>query len=373
MAAFVEEGFDVALHAGCVHEDEGLADFVEGGLVATGGFAFAGVEVEVFVEAEGVEVGGEGGGEAVEDFVGFLDETGDIGLVEGAEGEAGFDVDFGVPGAEGGEFECGGFFAVELADEGDDGFFDGVVEGEAVLGGVVEAFEGGPDVSAVVGEAGVLGDLLAEGEELVEEVVELFAVLDAAVGDGTPGAFAEGAVGFFEEAGGLGEGVVFAVDVGHLGAGDFVEFVGEAGDLGFEGDVFGAEDVDVGLPLAGEEEELGVGDGECGAVGGFEELFLEGEEEGFDVGFDVFDEMHELFFDGGVIGVAGFGDVEAGAVFVDDGGELGEIEEELVEVGGGGEGAVEERSVEGLEDGEVGDFEVGWDELAGGVCHGKGG
>lgn len=50
---------------------------------------------------------------------------------EGIDGE--------VPGAEGGELELGTAVGVEGAEGGDDVEFDGVVELEAIVGGVVEA------------------------------------------------------------------------------------------------------------------------------------------------------------------------------------------------------------------------------------------
>ncbi len=119
-------------------------------------------------------------------------------------------IDGGVPGAKGGEVHVVAALLIELGDEGDTGLCDGVGEFEAVVGGVVEALEVFPHVGAVVGEAGVLGDLLAEGKELVEDVFQRFAVGEAAVVDQLPGLLAGWAVGEFQEFAHLLEGVFLA-------------------------------------------------------------------------------------------------------------------------------------------------------------------
>ena len=47
VSAFVEEGFDIALQAGGVHEDERLAGFFQRHEISTGLFALAALKIEI--------------------------------------------------------------------------------------------------------------------------------------------------------------------------------------------------------------------------------------------------------------------------------------------------------------------------------------
>ena len=82
VSAFVEEGFDVALQAGGVHEDEGLAGFFQGHEIAAGLFSLAALEIEISVLLQLIEIGSQFGREAIEDFAGFADENIDLVFVE---------------------------------------------------------------------------------------------------------------------------------------------------------------------------------------------------------------------------------------------------------------------------------------------------
>ncbi len=140
VAAFVEEDFDIELEASGVHEYEGLFGCFERRLESTGAFAMTGVEVEVAVVLEGLELGSVVGGDAVEGLACFFDEGVDVLFIEGAEGRSGVDVNSGVPGFECVEVESLAALFIEIVEEGHDEGFDGVGEVVAVLGGVVEAF-----------------------------------------------------------------------------------------------------------------------------------------------------------------------------------------------------------------------------------------
>jgi len=365
VAGFVEHGFDVVLLADGVHEDEGEAGFGKGGLVAAGGFAFAVVEVEEVEVAQGLEAAGEGAVEVVEDVLGAVDHL--VHVEEGAEGGAAEGIDGEVPGAEGGELELGAAVGVEGAEGGDDVEFDGVVELEAIVGGVVEAAAGAEGVGEVVGEAGVGGDGGAEVEELVEGGFDGFDFLEAALGDELPGFLAEGAVGFFEVAAHLGEGGFLAAEVDGEGAGEFLVLLAEAGFVGFEGDVFGAEEFDVELGVAVEDVVAGLG--ELGAEGVGEVDFREFELAGFELRLDLLDELEVGALGLGAVGVTGHGDVAAGGFFVEGGGEFAPVEEPVFEAGEGDGGVgVEFEGVEvGLDLGPVAEVEVGGEELARGV------
>src|SRR5688572_11152990 len=85
VAALVQEGLDVALGAGGVHEDEGLAGLFEAGLVAAGLLALSAGEVEVLAAGEGLEVLGQRGGDALEDGASLRDQQGGLIAAEGRE------------------------------------------------------------------------------------------------------------------------------------------------------------------------------------------------------------------------------------------------------------------------------------------------
>jgi hypothetical protein len=186
----------------------------------------------------------------------------------------------------------------------------------------------------------------------------------AALGGQLPGLLAGGAVGLFEVLGGLLEGQLLAAEGdGHVAA-DRVVVGDELGGVGLERDVLVAEDLNGGLPLAGEDGVLFLR--KRGEVGAGEELLLELEEEGLDLRLDLLDELEEAALDLLVVGVAALVDVAAGAVLIGDAGELGEVGEPAFEVGGGVQGAVEELAVEGFDLGPVGGVEFARDEGAGG-------
>ena len=97
--------------------------------------------------------------------------------LERAQGGAAQGVDGEVPGAEGVDAEvlarrC----SWRSASQRDDDSFDGVSEAGRRRRPVVEPFAVAVGVVGVVVEAGLGGDLDAEGEHLVEQVVELVAV-----------------------------------------------------------------------------------------------------------------------------------------------------------------------------------------------------
>ena len=110
---------------------------------------------------------------------------------------------------------------------------DGVVEAEAILGRVIEALVIGEGVGAEIGEAGGMGDLVAQDEELVEEFLELVGVLQAALDDGFPRGFAAGAVGFLLDAAHAGERLFLAVELDGHAAADFLVLLRELRDLRF--------------------------------------------------------------------------------------------------------------------------------------------
>ena len=132
------------------------------------------------------------------------------------------------------------------------------------------------------------------------------------------------------------------------------------GDLGFDGDVFIAEKLDIDAPFFGEHGEAVAG--EVISERGFEEFFLKGEENGLDLRLDVLDEVHVGLFDFLVVGVTAFVDVFAAAEFIDGGREFGKIGQPAFQVGRGMELSIQEGEVEGIELGEIGGIEFAWHE-----------
>ena len=157
---------------------------------------------------------------------------------------------------------------------------------------------------------------------------------------------AGGAIGVFEIAGGLLHGQFLAAEIDGHPAVDLIVFGDLLGDLGVDGDVDLAEDFHLGLPAAIEGlESLWI---QLLSRGRIEVFPLQGECQRFDPGLDLFDELHESFFDGLVVGVAAFVDVSAAAVFIDDRCQLGKIRQPAHELVQSVDSAVEELVIERL-------------------------
>ena len=101
-----------------------------------------------------------------------------------------------------------------------------------------------------VAHARVLGDGAAEGQKAIEEAVDGVAIGEPAVGAGFPGGLAGGAVGFFAVARELLEGLLLAAEIDGHRAAELVIFVDELSDLDFDGNIFIAEHIDLGLPAS---------------------------------------------------------------------------------------------------------------------------
>ncbi len=338
VAGLVEEHFDISLQSGGVHEDEGLSDFFETGLIAAGLFAASAGEVEVFVCAQRFEIIAELGVHAGENVGSLADELIDLGFGERPKRGLIVRINREIPGAQAVEIEIGGTLAIELVNDGDASLGDGIGETEAIVGFVVESLEPFPHVIAVILAAGVLRDFLAECEELIEDGVDGGAVGEAAVGAGFPGFLACGAVLFFVIAGELLERLLLAAEVDGHGAGDFVVFVDELGDFDIDPHILLAKNVDFRLPFSGQHLVTVAVQGR--AMRGGEEFFLEGKAQGFELGFDVLGVEEKGFLDGGVFRVTAFVDVAANAEFFDDAAEFGDVGEPFFQSGGGFDGAI---------------------------------
>jgi len=138
---------------------------------------------------------------------------------------------------------------LHLLNQRHDALLDGVAKRNAILGVVIEAVLALPGVAAVVVVPRVVGDLLALGQELVEDVIARVAVFEPGVGHELPGFLAHVAVGFFLEHRHLLDRALLAAEVDHDGPDDLVVILGQLGALHVERDVFFAEQLDIGAPL----------------------------------------------------------------------------------------------------------------------------
>jgi hypothetical protein len=327
VAALVQEGQEVVVAADEVGEDEGEAAGLEVDLVAAGGLAGAGHEVEEAALGEVGELAPERGVEGVEDGDGAGDEGGFVGegLQRGLAGQRGEQI----PGAHGGDAEGGGAAGEELAGEGDDGGGDRVVEGEAVGGAVVEAGELAEAIVAIVGAVGGGGLGEAEIEDAGEDVVEGGLVGEEAGGHRGPGGLAVAAdVVVLVGLDGL-EGAQLAEELGPHAAAELLVLGAEALLAGLERDDGLAEQLD----LIGEgAQEAGVAlGGEGGGVGVGDDATGEAVTQRLAVGGDAVDEVEECGLEGRVIGVTGDGDLAAGLLLADQRLELAPVAEPLLE------------------------------------------
>jgi hypothetical protein len=322
-----------------VHEDEGDARLGERALVAAGRLALAVVEVDELLLAQDLEIIAEARVELGKNVVALLQQLGGFG--EGMERRAVVGIDAEVPGSQAPDAEAAAALLVQLAHEGDDVMLDGGVEAEAVVGGVVEALVVGEGVGAEIGEPGGERDFVAELEELIEDVFQFVGVLEAAGGDGFPGGFAAGAVGFLLQAGHAGEGLLLALELDRHGAADFLVLLGEPGDGGFARDVFLAVDLDLGLGAAAVD---GVEGRELLELGQGAEFLEQRKLARLEPGVDDFDNVEVGLFARLVVGLAGHVDVGDGGRLAERGADFavgGEPGFEFADGSDGGEGAFE--------------------------------
>jgi hypothetical protein len=325
VAGFVEDGFDVTLDADRVHENEREAGFGESCLVTTGGFAFAVGEVEEFKIVHLPETRGEVGVEFVENRLCALHQS--FNFFERTERRLVFRIDGEIPRTKFSQTEILFASIVEAMQERHDVLLDSVVEFEAVVGRVVEAAAMFEFVIAIVREPGVFRDFLAESEHLVEDVFEFVFVLKTPLGDKRPGFFAQRAIRFFQITAHLNERFFFATEIDGLGAGDFLVLLAQAVVLGFQRDVFFAEDFDVNFGVFVVKGVAGFGKFLAGRMS--QVALVEPEMARLHLRLDFFDEFEKGFFGVGVVGVAGHRDVTAGAFFFNGAGKFAPVEEPL--------------------------------------------
>ena len=132
-------------------------------------------------------------------------------------------------------------------------FFHRVVEFFAVVRRVIEPAQLAEGIIAIILEAGLSRDLLAQADLAVENIVELVRLLKPALRHEFPRLLPQRAVGFFEVAAHLHQRLFLAAKINRERAGQFLVLLGEFGFLGFERDIFGAKQIDVVLHVAVED------------------------------------------------------------------------------------------------------------------------
>ncbi|QKK09992.1 MAG: hypothetical protein HND58_18775 [Planctomycetota bacterium] len=280
--------------------------------------------------------------------------------VEGGERLAALRIDGDVPGTHGVHAEGRASLLEPALVEGDDRLFDGVVEGEAVFGAVVEPEHRAEGVADVVGEARVPGDLLPQLDLLAEDLVDGVLVLQASLRADAPGGLTDGAVVGLLVLAHLRHGLFAAIELDRHRAGHRLVLLCQLVDLGLQGDVGLAEQLDGGLGCAAHHQVAVLGHVEPVEVGRLDLVELEGR--GLDLGGDLFEELRERPGGVGVLGVAGHGDVEVGLGLVAGGLELGAVDQPTLEIGGALDRAVAQRGEQRLDVGPIGRVDLGRDK-----------
>lgn len=220
-------------------------------------------------------------------------------------------------------------FGLKLTEDGHDLGIDGVVEGNAILGAVIEAAAGAKGVLEVVGKTGVAGHLLAELEEFLEDFLAFVSDLETAIGNEFPRFLAKGAVCLFEVTAHLDESFFFAAKIHGERTHELLVALAELGFLSFERDVFFAEKFDEKLRVTVENEVAIFGQLSAERMG--EINLAELELARFEFGFDVFDKMEVGPFGFRAIGVTAHGDVTTSGFLVERRAEFAAVEEPLFE------------------------------------------
>ena len=164
MAGFVQDGLHVALQADGVHEDERHPRFGQRGLVAARRFAFAVGQVEQTQVLHPLESGRQVAVEALENLLRARDHL--VHLLERAQRRPVQRVHRQVPGPQRLHAKLPLALGLQLAQHGHDLLLHGLVELLAVVRRVIEPAQLAEGVIAVVGETGILRDLLAQLDEL---------------------------------------------------------------------------------------------------------------------------------------------------------------------------------------------------------------
>ena len=323
VAGLVEHRLHIALQAHGVHENEGQPRLGERGLITARSLALAVVEVEQMPLLHGAESIRQPAVNAVKDALRALDHLADA--IEGLERRTIERVHRQVPRAQRRKLKLRAAHGLKFALERHDFALDGVMEGGTIPGRVIKTSAQLEGVVAVIGEAGIARDLPAQLHQLIEDVLELLALLQTTFGHQLPGLLSQGAVGFFEEAAHLREGFLLAAKLDGERAGKFLILLAQLGLFGFERDILLAEQLDALAQVA--VEHLVTRLGQLRAQGLREVGLLQRELTRLDLRLDVLDEMEIGLLRLGAVGVAAHGDVTLRALFIERSGQFAPTEQ----------------------------------------------
>ena len=123
-----------------------------------------------------------------------------------------------VPGPQPVQFQLPAALVLDVAHGGHDFTFNGLVKFHAIGRRVIEPAFLPEGVIAVIIKPGVAGDLRAQLDQFVENLLALFGVLQAALGHQLPSLLPQGAVGFLQIAAHLHERLFLAAELHRLRA-----------------------------------------------------------------------------------------------------------------------------------------------------------
>ncbi len=135
-------------------------------------------------------------------------------------------------------------FGEETVD-GNNQFFHRSVEGQTILGRIIEPGFGQVHEIAVVGKPGVLGDLIAELNLLIVDGIEFVFIREVFLGGSLPGFLPDGPVGHFEVFAHLRHGPFFAIEFHRQGTAQLLVMLTKFIVLRVKRDVLLAKELDV--------------------------------------------------------------------------------------------------------------------------------
>ena len=245
VAGLVQDRLHVALKADGVHEDKGQAGFRKGGLVAARGFAFAVFQIEQSLLAH------EGKSRAIRESERLkISSTPSIRFSIFSNGRRGGRLE-GSTARSQGETSQPSFRRrpPAIPRHGHDFQLDRVVKPQAILRRVIEPAHG-EGVLQIIGEAGVGGDLLAQIEKLVEKVLDASASCRRRLAHAVPRPLRARRGRFPPGNGPFAPASVPRLESHSQGADEFLVLLGEPGLLGFQRDIFLAEEVGLRLGVS---------------------------------------------------------------------------------------------------------------------------
>ena len=185
VAGFVQDGFDVALNADGVHENERQARFGQSGLIAARGLAFAIVQIEQTQIAHQSEFRGQFGIELGKNFprcwksdCSMRSKGRRAGRFSGSTARS--------HGRNARQAKLLAPLGLQFAQNRHDFLGDGFMEFPAILRRVIKAPARAEGVLEIIGETGVGGDLLAQLQELLENLLDGFRLPQTPAGPPIP-------------------------------------------------------------------------------------------------------------------------------------------------------------------------------------------